>query len=127
MGGDRARRRGDALAVCAALCRPPAVDRSRAAAVCKVWHHHYGKIAAAWSLLALASLVILAGSMATLAALVHAMLAEYLGFIVLLFSLYVVAGGILVTGDIKATSASNAGILALGTVMASVVGTTGRP
>src|SRR3954465_11196850 len=91
----------------------------------KVWHHHYGKIAAAWSLLALASLVILAGSMATLAALVHAMLAEYLGFIVLLFSLYVVAGGILVTGDIKATPASNAGILALGTVMASVVGTTG--
>src|SRR3954465_10171522 len=67
----------------------------------KVWHHHYGKIAAAWSLLALASLVILAGSMATLAALVHAMLAEYLGFIVLLFSLYVVAGGILVTGDKK--------------------------
>ncbi|MCQ4654536.1 sodium:proton antiporter, partial [Pseudomonas syringae] len=91
----------------------------------KVWHHHYGKIAAAWSLLALASLVILAGSTATLAALVHAMLAEYLGFIVLLFSLYVVAGGILVTGDIKATPAANAGILALGTLMASIVGTTG--
>jgi Na+/H+ antiporter NhaD/arsenite permease-like protein len=91
----------------------------------RFWHHHYGKIAAAWSLLALASLVILAGSTATLAALVHAMLAEYLGFIMLLFSLYVVAGGILVTGDIKATPAANAGILALGTVMASVVGTTG--
>src|SRR6478609_2440652 len=91
----------------------------------RFWHHHYGKIAAVWSLLALASLVILAGGMATLAALVHAMLAEYLGFIVLLFSLYVVAGGILVTGDIRATPATNAGILALGTVMASVVGTTG--
>ncbi|WP_370156133.1 sodium:proton antiporter [Bradyrhizobium ottawaense] len=91
----------------------------------KVWHHHYGKIAAAWSLLALASLVIFAGSMATLAAFVHAMLAEYLGFIVLLFALYVVAGGILITGDIKATPATNAGILALGTLMASIVGTTG--
>lgn len=91
----------------------------------KVWHHHYGKIAAAWSLLALVSLVIFAGTVATLAAFVHAMLAEYFGFIVLLFSLYVVAGGILITGDIKATPATNAGILALGTVGASIVGTTG--
>ncbi len=91
----------------------------------KIWHHHYGKIAAAWSLLALVSLVIFAGSMATLAALVHALLAEYLGFIVLLFSLYVVAGGILITGDIKASPAINVGILALGTLGASIVGTTG--
>src|SRR3569833_746271 len=37
----------------------------------KIWHHHYGKIAAAWSLAALVSLVILAGGAATLAALVH--------------------------------------------------------
>ncbi|MGY8680869.1 sodium:proton antiporter [Bradyrhizobium sp. UFLA05-153] len=91
----------------------------------KFWHHHYGKIAAAWSVLALISLVWLAGGMATLGALVHAMLAEYLGFIVLLFSLYVVAGGILISGDIKGTPGVNTGILALGTLMASVVGTTG--
>ena len=91
----------------------------------KIWHHHYGKIAAAWSLLALAALVVFAGVAATLAALVHAMLAEYLGFILLLFSLYVVAGGILITGDIKASPATNAGILALGTLGASIVGTTG--
>ncbi|MGY4285365.1 Na+/H+ antiporter NhaD/arsenite permease-like protein [Bradyrhizobium sp. LM2.7] len=91
----------------------------------KFWHHHYGKIAAAWSLLALGSLVWFAGGMATLAAFVHAMLAEYFGFIVLLFSLYVVGGGILISGDIKGTPAANTGILALGTLMASVVGTTG--
>lgn len=91
----------------------------------KFWHHHYGKIAAAWSLLALGSLVWLFGGMMTLAAFVHAMLAEYLGFIVLLFSLYVVAGGIVISGDIKATPAANAAILALGTLMASIVGTTG--
>ncbi|MFB6419132.1 MULTISPECIES: sodium:proton antiporter [Bradyrhizobium] len=91
----------------------------------KIWHHHYGKIAAAWSVLALAALIVFAGSTATLAALVHAMLAEYLGFIVLLFALYVVAGGILITGDIKATPATNLGILALGTFGASIVGTTG--
>lgn len=91
----------------------------------KFWHRHYGKIAAGWSLLALGSLVWLAGTMAALGAFAHAMLAEYFGFIVLLFSLYVVAGGILITGEIKATPASNAGILALGTLGASIVGTTG--
>lgn len=91
----------------------------------KFWHRHYGKVAAAWSLLALASIAWLAGGMTMLAAFVHAMLAEYLSFIVLLFSLYVVAGGILISGDIRATPWTNTGILALGTLMASVVGTTG--
>ena len=41
------------------------------------------------------------GVPAAAAAFVHAMLAEYLSFIVLLFALYVVAGGILVTGDLR--------------------------
>jgi Na+/H+ antiporter NhaD/arsenite permease-like protein len=89
------------------------------------WHHHYGKIAAVWALLSLGSLLWLAGGAVMLAALVHALLAEYLGFIVLLLALYVVAGGILISGDIRATPLANAGILALGTAMASVVGTTG--
>jgi Na+/H+ antiporter NhaD/arsenite permease-like protein len=91
----------------------------------KFWHHHYGKIAAAWSALTLVSLAWLAGGTATLAAFVHAMLAEYFSFIVLLFSLYVVAGGILISGDFKGTPWTNTGILALGTAMASIVGTTG--
>ena len=51
-----------------------------------------------------------------LAAFAHAMLAEYLSFIVLLFALYTVAGGILVTGDICAARRwNNTAILALGT------------
>ncbi|MET0678470.1 MAG: sodium:proton antiporter [Bradyrhizobium sp.] len=91
----------------------------------KVWHAHYGKIAAAWSALTLASLAWMAGGSAMLAALVHAMLGEYLSFIVLLFALYTVAGGILVTGDIRGTPWNNTAILALGAVMASIVGTTG--
>ncbi len=90
-----------------------------------VWHHHYGKIAIAWSAVALAATAWQAGGAAVLAAFVHAMLAEYLSFIVLLFTLYTVGGGILVSGDIKATPLGNVGILALGTVMASIVGTTG--
>ena len=43
----------------------------------------------------------------------------------LLFALYVVAGGILVTGDMGGTPRANVAILAFGTVIASVIGTTG--
>jgi Na+/H+ antiporter NhaD/arsenite permease-like protein len=91
----------------------------------KAWHAHYGKIAAAWSALTLASIAWFAGSSEMLAAFTHAMLGEYLSFIVLLFALYTVAGGILVSGDIRGTPLNNTAILALGTAMASVVGTTG--
>jgi Na+/H+ antiporter NhaD/arsenite permease-like protein len=60
-----------------------------------------------------------------LSALVQTALVEYLSFIVLLFALYVVAGGILVTGGIRGTPLTNVAILAFGTVIASLVGTTG--
>src|SRR6478609_2334175 len=66
----------------------------------KLWRAHYGKIAAAWSVLTLASIAWFAGGPVMLAALSHAMLGEYLSFIVLLFALYTVAGGIAVSGDI---------------------------
>ena len=91
----------------------------------KIWHHHYGKIAFAWAALTLLPLGLMFGAPAALAAFVHALLAEYLSFILLLFSLYVVAGGILVTGAIRGTPATNTGILAFGTAIASIVGTTG--
>src|SRR5665647_2742848 len=91
----------------------------------KIWHDHYGKIAALWALLTLAPIAIMFGASAALAALVHAMLAEYMSFIILLFALYVVAGGIHISGTLRGTPLLNAGILVLGTAMASIVGTTG--
>jgi Na+/H+ antiporter NhaD/arsenite permease-like protein len=91
----------------------------------RFWHAHDGKIAAAWAALTLAAIGVLIGPPAALAAFVHAMLGEYLSFIVLLFALYTVAGGIHVTGRLAANPLTNIGLLALGTVMASLVGTTG--
>src|SRR5215831_14166242 len=91
----------------------------------RFWHRHYGKLAFAWSLLTLAPLAAAYGTSAAAAAFTHAMLAEYLSFIVLLFALYVVAGGILVTGEFRGTPAVNTAMLAFGTLIASVVGTTG--
>ena len=91
----------------------------------RIWHRHYGKLAFAWATLTLAPLAALHGAPAALAALVHALLGEYMSFIVLLFTLYVVAGGILVTGNLRGTPLVNTAILAFGTAIASVVGTTG--
>ncbi|MGH6663688.1 MAG: sodium:proton antiporter [Pseudolabrys sp.] len=91
----------------------------------KFWHAHYGKIAALWALLALLPIALFAGASTALAAFIHAVLAEYMSFIILLFALYVVAGGILITGTLRGGPLVNTGILILGSAMASVVGTTG--
>jgi hypothetical protein len=53
------------------------------------------------------------------------MLAGYISFIALLFSLYVVVGGIVVSGNFHGTPGGNTGMLLLGTMLASFVGTTG--
>lgn len=55
----------------------------------------------------------------------HAVLAEYFPFLTLLFSLYVIAGGIVVRGDLHATPLVNTAILATGGLLASLIGTTG--
>ncbi|MBI1204695.1 MAG: sodium:proton antiporter [Rhodopseudomonas sp.] len=91
----------------------------------KIWHDHYGKIAAGWAVLTLGALAALFGPEQAGHAFVHAMLAEYMSFIILLFALYVVAGGIHITGQFGGKPWSNTLVLILGTVMASVVGTTG--
>ena len=65
------------------------------------------------------------GVVTILAVLDHAVLKEYVPFIVLLFSLYVIAGGIVVRGDLRATPAVNTAIIGAGGLLASFIGTTG--
>ena len=55
----------------------------------------------------------------------HAVLAEYVPFIILLLSLYTISGGIRITGDLVATPRTNASFLAVGGLLASFIGTTG--
>jgi Na+/H+ antiporter NhaD/arsenite permease-like protein len=50
---------------------------------------------------------------------------EYVSFIILLATLYVVSGGVRLHGDLVATPLTNTGFLTVGAVLASVVGTTG--
>ncbi|WP_022722670.1 sodium:proton antiporter [Rhodopseudomonas sp. B29] len=91
----------------------------------KIWHAHYGKIAAGWALATVVPLAVVYGWQAALAAAIHALLGEYLSFIVLLFALFTVAGGILVTGTMRGTPLINTALLAIGTAAASIIGTTG--
>lgn len=55
----------------------------------------------------------------------HSVLEEYVPFITLLFCLFVISGGILIRGDIRATPTANTAILGLGALTASLIGTTG--
>jgi Na+/H+ antiporter NhaD/arsenite permease-like protein len=89
------------------------------------WHHHFGKIAAGWSLVFLVPFALSFGADVAFAKLMHAMLDEYIPFIILLSALYTVAGGICVRGNLRGTPRLNTAILALGTLLASVMGTTG--
>ncbi len=65
------------------------------------------------------------GFATVLAVLDHAVLKEYVPFIVLLFSLYVIAGGIVVRGDVEAKPITNTAIIGTGGLLASFIGTTG--
>ena len=89
------------------------------------WHHHFGKIAAAWSLAFLLPFAAVFGAHAALAGLVHALVAEYIPFILLLTALFTVSGGIYIRGNLHGTPRLNTAILAIGAVLASFMGTTG--
>lgn len=89
------------------------------------WEHHYGKITLGWTMLVLIAMAASFGSSVMMEATLHAVLLEYLPFIILLFALFTIAGGIVVTGNIHGTPAMNVLLLVIGALMASVVGTTG--
>jgi len=56
---------------------------------------------------------------------VHTLVFEYIPFIILLGSLFVVSGGIKLSGDLRATPLNNAIFLFTGATLASFIGTTG--
>ena len=89
------------------------------------WQHHFGKVAAAWSLAFLIPFAVSFGPAAASTSFAHALLAEYIPFIILLTALFTVAGGIYIRGNLHGSPFLNTGILATGAVLASFMGTTG--
>lgn len=55
----------------------------------------------------------------------NAIMGEFIPFIVLLFSLYTISGGIRISGDLQANPMTNAIFMATGGILASFIGTTG--
>lgn len=89
------------------------------------WEHHFGKIAVFWGLAFLVPCALVYGFSTALYEMLHSILGEYVPFIILLFSLFTVAGGVRLTGSLVGRPGVNTGILAVGTVLASWMGTTG--
>ena len=89
------------------------------------WEHHLGKIAGLWAASIIIPLFVLFDAGTAIAALAHAMILEYIPFILLLLALFTVAGGIVLRGNLHGSPAVNTSLLALGTVLASFTGTTG--
>jgi len=89
------------------------------------WHHHFGKVAAAWAALVLVPMAVLFGVPTAGYELVHLALADYIPFIILLLALFTVTGGIHIKGNLHGSPSMNTAILAIGTVLAGWMGTTG--
>jgi Na+/H+ antiporter NhaD/arsenite permease-like protein len=89
------------------------------------WHHHFGKVSAAWALAFLVPFALMFGLPAAGTSLAHALLAEYIPFVILLTALFAVSGGIYIRGNLHGSPGLNTAILAIGAVLASLMGTTG--
>jgi len=88
------------------------------------WHHHFGKVSFFWALvLGLPFLAVHRGE--AVYEILHIILADYIPFIILLWSLYTVSGGILLKGSLRGTPLVNLIMLIIGTALASWMGTTG--
>lgn len=88
------------------------------------WHRHFGKISIFWAAsIAIPCLIIYRGI--ALHEILHIIIIDYIPFIILLWSLYTVSGGILLRGTLVGTPVVNTCMLLVGTLLASWMGTTG--
>ena len=89
------------------------------------WEHHQLHVAIFWSLVFLIPFTIAYGMHETGYELMESVVLDYIPFIVLLLGLFIVTGNIHVAGTIPGTTRNNVIMLAIGTFLASWVGTTG--
>ncbi len=88
------------------------------------WHRNFKKVAVAWAIVFFAPFLLEYGSLA-IVKLLEVLLVDYVPFLILLWGLYTVSGGILLRATLVGTPLLNAGFLGAGLVLASLMGTTG--
>ncbi len=90
------------------------------------WEHNHNraKVSCLFAII-FASYMLLNFGHAGWVALYHAILYEYLPFIILLGALFTISGGIYIKGSLAGTPLSNTMFLVIGAISASLIGTTG--
>ena len=104
------------ILLCIAVC-PLAVPH--------FWHSNYGKVAVFWALATAVPLFVIYGGGVAAGSVAHALIGDYIPFIIFVGSLYTVAGGIHIRSSFTGTPLTNTCFLALGAVLANIMGTTG--
>src|SRR5664280_54231 len=88
------------------------------------WEHHFPKVSAFWALVFAMPFLYFFREVAV-HEITHIIIIDYIPFILLLWSLFTVSGGIHVKGTLKGSPGVNTLILLIGTILASFIGTTG--
>jgi Na+/H+ antiporter NhaD/arsenite permease-like protein len=91
----------------------------------RFWHRGYGLVALFWALAFLAPFAAAFGFGAASQELLHVLILEFIPFVALIGALFVIAGGIYIGGDFRASPKINSLIMLTGMVLASFAGTTG--
>lgn len=91
----------------------------------RFWHHRMGLVALFWTLILLLPEAFLIGPTSAAVSAWHAILIEYLPFVALLLALFTIGGGILLEGGPWGSPSGNTLLLAIGMLLAGVMGTTG--
>jgi Na+/H+ antiporter NhaD/arsenite permease-like protein len=89
------------------------------------WHHHYGKVSLFWGLALAIPFFLTFGLNISLFEASHVLFLEFIPFIILILSLYTCAGGVHIQYNKQASPLTNTLFLLIGTLLASVIGTTG--
>ena len=88
------------------------------------WEHHFGKFSLAWiAIFSIPFLIAYKGD--GWYEIVHIVLLDYVPFIILLAALFTCAGGICLKGSLRGSPVVNTILIAIGTALASWMGTTG--
>ncbi len=88
------------------------------------WHHHFPKVSAGWALVMAIPFVAVFGGEG-MQEILHIYIVDYIPFIILLWALFTIAGGVLVEGTLAGTPMVNGAMILIGTLLASWIGTTG--
>ena len=89
------------------------------------WESHQPVVVAFWIILMILPFAVVYGAGKTAETVLECVINDYLTFIILLFGLFCVSGNITVEGDFAGSPRVNVGLLALGTLLSSCIGTTG--